>query len=401
MPRVLRIINRFILGGPVLNALILSKYLPDHFETKLLAGSKDHGEKTADNLIEEFGVKPTYITEMRRQINPFNDLVAYRTIKQLIKEYKPDIVHTHAAKSGALGRLAASECKVPVILHTFHGHVFHSYFNKTVTSLFLQLERQLAKKSTKIIAISDLQKQDLAYKYKICDENKIEVVPNGIMLGKFETDQDIKRKQWRDKYHISPETTLVGIVGRVAPIKNHEMFIKVVHQYLNAPGADANIKFVVVGDGDILDTLKAQMSALNIKYCYCPENNNDASEAQVFLTSWQMDMDYVYAGLDIVCLTSRNEGTPISLIEAQASRRPVISTRVGAVLDTIQNDVSGFVVESNDVDGFTDKLKLLIDNKDLRMDMGEKGNQFVHQKYSHIRLANDVGNLYDRLLSSR
>lgn len=397
MPRVLRIINRFILGGPVLNALILSKYLPPHFETTLLAGSKDHGEKIADNLIDEFEITPRYITEMRRQINPFNDIVAYRTIKKIIQEYKPDIVHTHAAKSGALGRLAAHECKVPVVLHTFHGHIFHSYFNKAVTSFFLNVERHLANKSTKIIAISDLQKQDLAFKYKICDESKIEVVPNGIMLEKFETNQEEKRKAWRAQYNISPETTLVGIVGRVAPIKNHEMFVKVVQRFLQT-STFSDIKFMIIGDGDVLHSVMDMMRNLNIPFCYCPENKNTA-EANVLLTSWQTDMDYVYAGLDIVCLTSLNEGTPISLIEAQASRRPVISTRVGAVLDTIQENETGFVVESNDVEGFTDKLIMLAENKHLQKQMGEKGNGFVHHKYSHKRLASDIGNLYDKLLA--
>lgn len=134
MPKVLRIINRFNIGGPTYNAAYLSAYLPPEYETMLLAGSLDEGEESSEHVLDELGLKPVYIAEMKREISPKDDIAAYRKIKQIIKEFKPDIVHTHASKAGTLGRLAAASCGVKVIVHTFHGHVFHSYFGKTKTA---------------------------------------------------------------------------------------------------------------------------------------------------------------------------------------------------------------------------------------------------------------------------
>ena len=195
MPRVLRILNRLNLGGPTYNASYLTKYLEPEFETKLIVGSIDESEASSQHIVESLGIEPEYLPEMQREISPVKDRKAYKKLKQIIKEFKPDIVHTHAAKSGALGRLAASHLNVPVILHTFHGHVFHSYFNPIKTKAFIQIERHLASKSNKIIAISPLQKKELSEDFKICASEKIEIIRLGFDLNKFNTDQFQKRKK--------------------------------------------------------------------------------------------------------------------------------------------------------------------------------------------------------------
>ena len=175
MPKVLRILNRLIIGGPALNATYLTKYMAPDFETTLVIGGKDDHEQDADHITDNLGIDPVVIPEMKRSINPIHDGQAYRKVKELINRIKPDIVHTHAAKSGVIGRMAADACKVPVIIHTFHGHVFHSYFNKLTSATFIQIERYLAKRSNGIIAISKTQKEELCNTYKICPEKKINI----------------------------------------------------------------------------------------------------------------------------------------------------------------------------------------------------------------------------------
>ena len=193
MYKILRIHNRLIVGGPSHNVTLLTAYLSPEFETRLLVGKKDPAEKDAAYIAQRLGLKPIEITEMRRSILPFNDIIAYFKIKKIIREFKPDIVHTHASKSGAIGRLAAKSCNVPLIVHTFHGNVFHSYFNGFLTSLIIRIERFLAKKTNAIVAISDSQRKELTDVYKIAPPEKIFTIPLGFNLEKFSVDQDTKK----------------------------------------------------------------------------------------------------------------------------------------------------------------------------------------------------------------
>lgn len=394
MPKILRIFNRFVIGGPVLNAMILSKYLAPEFETKLITGIEDKGERRANFLIDEYGVEPVFINEMRRSVNPLQDVVAYNAVRKIIKDFKPDIVHTHAAKAGAIGRAAAAAAKVPIILHTFHGHAFHSYFNKFVSTAFVNIERGLAKKSTRIIAISQMQKDELANDFKICSSEKIVVIPNGIDLTKFSTDQETKRNKWRSSFNIPQDSILVGIVGRMAPVKNHEMFVNIIEECIKNCDNE-KLHFVIIGDGETRLATETALTEKNIPFNYFPENRE---LKKVLFTSWQTEMDMVYSGLDIVCLTSLNEGTPISVIESQAAYRPVVSTNVGAVADTMQQNVSGYLVDNFDVNYFSQKICTLVANPQLRAQMGQAGNTFVYKTYSHLRLVEDMRNLYRSLL---
>ena len=397
MPKVLRVFNRFIIGGPVLNAMILTKHLQPEYQTRLISGMKEPGEETADNLIDIYGIAPEYIPQMRRSILPTQDIVAYQAVKKIIREYKPDIVHTHASKAGAIGRAAAASEKVPVILHTFHGHAFHSYFNKYVSRAFVNIERQLARKSTRIIAISEMQKDELVNEFRICSENKIVVIPNGIDLSSFQTQQEEKRQAWRARFNIPQDAVLVGIVGRMAPVKNHTMFVNVVEKMLRTADQH-NLHFVIIGDGETRQQTQEQLAEKNISFNYFPE---DTQLKKVLLTSWQKKMDEVYSALDVVCLTSLNEGTPMSVVEAQASSRPVISTNVGAVHDTMVDEKSGFIINNFDVDAFAEKLELLIKDENLCRQMGAEGKSYVDKTFSHTRLVSDMKNLYDSLLGGR
>ena len=197
MPKILRIINRFNLGGPTYNAVNLTRDLSPEFETMLVGGTHAPGEESSLFIAENAGLDPLIIGEMSREVNPLKDWSAYKKICDLIKRFRPDIVHTHASKAGLLGRMAAQACKTLVVVHTFHGHVFHSYFNPAKTAFFKQIERYLASKSSAIVAISEIQKKELSVDHRICQPEKIRVIPLGLDLERFMTGQEEKRNRFR------------------------------------------------------------------------------------------------------------------------------------------------------------------------------------------------------------
>jgi glycosyltransferase involved in cell wall biosynthesis len=390
MYKILRIHNRLIVGGPSLNVTLLSAHLNPEFETMLLVGKKDPQEKDAGYIAEQLGIQPIEILEMRRSILPINDIKAYFKIKKIIKAYKPDIVHTHASKSGAIGRLAASSCNVKLIVHTFHGNVFHSYFNKAISSLIISFERYLAKKTNAIIAISDLQKKELVEVYKIAPASKIFTIPLGFSLEKYSIDQDKKRIEFRNKYGFAESEILIGIIGRIVPIKNHEMFVEVAAIVKKKSGN--NVRFAIIGDGESLHVIEKKATSLGLSYSYFV--TEPKVPADIVVTSWETEIDQVLAGLDIVVLTSYNEGTPVSLIEAQAAFKPVVSTNVGGVEDVITHGENGFLTSVNDSETFANYIITLINNPTLRNSMGNNGYKSVINRYSKQRLVKDVKKLY-------
>ena len=370
--------------------------MPAEYETMLIIGGKDDHEQDATHVTHSLGIEPVVIPEMKRAIDLKQDRAAYRKMKAIIQDYKPDIVHTHAAKSGAIGRLAASACKVPVIVHTFHGHVFHSYFGKAKTQVFIEIERYLAKKSSGIIAISDIQKGELAQQFRICKEEKLTVIPLGLDLDKFAENQETKRKNFREKFGFGNDEILIGIVGRVVSVKNHAMFVAAAARV--AAATTLPVRFVIIGDGDARPSMEAQFAAAGITYSYFPENK---TTAQAVCISWQTEMDVVMAGLDIIALTSHNEGTPVSLIEAQAASRPVVSTNVGGVADVVVEGRSGYVVQPGDLVAFAERLLSLVNDEGQRKEFGRHGRDFVLSRFAYQRLVKDMDAYYKKLLAGK
>lgn len=387
MPRVLRIINRLNLGGPTFNASYLSRYLPNEYETMLVAGMKDETEASSDFIPKSMGLEPVYIRSMHREIDPFKDRKAYREIRDIIDRFKPDIVHTHAAKAGALGRLAAHHAKVPVITHTFHGHVFHSYFNPVKTNLFLKIERYLASRSNRIITISKKQKEEIGTDFQVAPPEKIEIIPLGFDLSRFQEQVEEKRVNFRKMWNIEDDTVAIGIIGRLVPIKNHPMFLKAIKD-LQAK-TKRKFKALIIGDGEGRAETEALARELGLL------SGNDPT---VIFTSWIKDVDVANAGLDIVALTSFNEGTPVSLIEAQAANKPVVSTRVGGVEDIILEGETGLLCEVDDHNLLTKHLLSLLEHDEKRNKMSLKGYNHVREKFGYQRLVNDVHHLYEKLL---
>jgi glycosyltransferase involved in cell wall biosynthesis len=392
-PRVLRIINRFNLGGPTLNVAYLSRHL-FHFETLLAGGEKDDSEDSSEFILEKLGLEPVKIKSMRRSINPFNDLLAFIEIVKLIKKFNPHIIHTHASKAGTLGRLAAIYCKVPIIIHTFHGHVFHSYFPAWKTFIFKTIERYLASKSTKIIAISERQKVELSEIHKICDASKISVIPLGFDLEKFRDLDGSKRKSFRNKYFLEEDEIAVGIIGRLVPIKNHKLFLGAVAHLSHLKGFE-KVKFFLVGDGEIRTQLFTSAKELGLNPIFFPE---EPKAGRLIFTSWIKEVDMVMAGLDLVLLTSFNEGTPVSLIEAQAAGKAVVSTNVGGIENIVSNQTA-ILIENNNQNALNSTLEKLLQNPQKIKEMGSYGWDLVGKKFNYTRLVNDMDQLYKELLT--
>lgn len=408
MARILRIINRFNLGGPTHNAAYLTRYMPGEFETLLVGGSQEATEEGSHHILDGLGITPMILPELQREVAPWRDRGAYRRIKQLIKEFKPDIVHTHAAKAGAVGRMAAADLGVKAIVHTFHGHVFHSYFGPVRTALYKNIERYLATRSSRIIAISEGQKQELVEEHRICKSSKVSVIPLGFDLSRFQEDQERKRVLFRKVYGVADDEIAIGIVGRLVPIKNHDLFLDVFDAVAKRTGK--RLRAFVVGDGEERDRLQQRVRDLGLSQTMGPIFNGHGfghgvngrpmvGSAAVTFTSWIKEVDFVNAGVDIVMLTSLNEGTPVSLIEAQAANKPIVSTRVGGIENVVLPGRTALLSASGDRAGLQEQLMRLVEDADLRRTMGDGGWDHVQQRYHYTRLVEDTAALYHTLLS--
>lgn len=385
--KILRIINRFNIGGPTYNAAFLTRFLDDYYETMLVGGLPEEGESDSLYILDRYGIKPVLISEMKRKPSLMSDRLAYRKLKDIIKEFKPDIVHTHASKAGALGRKAAFSCGVPIVVHTFHGHVFHSYFGSIKTALYKRIERNLAQKSTGIIAISDRQKEELTHEHKIVNEEKIRVIPLGFELDVFQEKRINCRAEMRMELGLTDEVA-IAIIGRLAPIKNHAFFFDALDSILGK--LTKKVKIYIVGDGSEKESIEKRVELVNKQ-----------NEGLIVMTSWIKDIAQFNSAMDIVCLTSKNEGTPVSLIEAQAAGIPVISTDVGGVRDIVIDGDTGYVVPSDSPILFGQKMLELIENEKKLEIMSQNGWNHVREKFSYTTLVRNMDLYYKNLLSKK
>ncbi len=385
--RVLRIINRFNIGGPTYNATFLTRFLSDDFETLLIGGLPEPDESDSLHIPKEYGINPILIPELKRTPNPFDDRKAYLRIKQIIEEFKPHIVHTHASKAGALGRKAAFSMKVPVVVHTFHGHVFHSYFGPIKTALFKTIERRLAKRSDGIIAISAIQKDELVKIHKIANAEKVEVITLGFNLLKFHEALS-SRAESRANLNIQDDEIAIAIIGRLAPIKNHKMFLDVVN--IISKKTTKKIVVFIVGDGSERENIENQIKLIT-----------KVDSLRIVMTSWITNIANFNSAMDIICLTSNNEGTPVSLIEAQAANLPIVATDVGGVRDVVLLNETAFLVPKNDTKLFAEKLLSLIEDEKIRIKMSQNGWNFVKANFDYSTLVQNMEIFYRKLLKSK
>ena len=383
--KILRAITRLNIGGPAIHAILLTTALDDGslFASTLVAGTTAPREGDMLDLARAHAVAPVLLPQLGREISPMDDLVALARMVQLTRRIRPDIVHTHMAKAGSVGRLAAHICGVPLIVHTYHGHVFHGYFNSTKTRVFVTIERALGLLTDRIITVGDAQRQEIA-SYGIAPLSKLEPIRLGLELGQF-----LHAEQWRGAFRqaldVSANTPLVGIVARLVPIKAHEVFFAAAQRVLEAmPSA----RFVVIGDGERRSELEQMAKRLGL-------------DGKVAFIGWRRDMVNVYADLDVVALTSLNEGSPVALIEALAAARPVISTAVGGVSEVVVDGVTGLTVSANDSAALADGIVRLLSDRELANRLGEAGRRHVYPRYDATRLVDDMRNLYLRELGAR
>jgi glycosyltransferase involved in cell wall biosynthesis len=272
--------------------------------------------------------------------------------------------------------------------------VFDAYFGQWKTSFYKSVERQLAAKSDRIIAISENQKYDLSVKYKICSENKISVIPLGFDLGRFRENVMEKRHTFRTHYQIEDDEIAIGIIGRLVPVKNHAMFLEAVKILMDR--TQRRVRVFIVGDGELRQEIEEKAANLGIEF-----SGDAGSSAPLIFTSWLTRMDQVNAGLDIVALTSLNEGTPVSLIEAQATGTPVVTTRVGGIENVVAPGKTALLCESGDAADFAVKLQMLVENEDMRLEFSQNGWQQVGEKFHYSRLVQNMESLYYRLLEQK
>ena len=396
MAKVLRILNRMAVGGPVLNATYLTRYLSPEFETLLVVGEIEDHEKSASFIADKLGINVVKIPDMRRSVNLVNDFKAFQAIRKIIKEFRPDVVHTHAAKPGALGRLAASVMNVPAIVHTYHGHSFHSYFNSFKSNFYINTERLLARKSSVIVAISETQKKELVEEFKIAPAEKFRVIPLGLDLDKFRERQAEKRMLFRKEFDLQEDEIAIGIVGRLVPVKNHSLFLKALAHVL--ANSSKKVKAFIVGDGETRAGLEAEARQLNIAFSI---ESDKVHPHPLIFTSWRSDVDVINAGLDIVTLTSLNEGTPVSLIEAQAANKPIVSTRVGGIGDIVIEGKTALLADVEAHDSFCRHLLNLVQDDTLRTQLGSDSSYYVMHRFSYHRLVEDTRDLYHQLLGKK
>jgi glycosyltransferase involved in cell wall biosynthesis len=399
--KVLRIIARLNVGGPARHVVWLTEGLQaGEFETLLIAGVVPPGEDDMSYLAAAAGIKPFILPQMSREISVKDAMTVWQLFR-LMRREQPDIVHTHTAKAGTVGRLAGmmysrlsdgSACR---FVHTYHGHVFHSYYGKLKTRLFLGIERFLARFATdRIVVISEQQRREINETFRVGRRNQFAVIPLGIEMGAYASWRD-RRPLWRAQLKLSDDDLLIGIIGRVTEIKNHGLFLEAAARLKKRTAA--RVRFVVIGDGTLRHQLEERAKSLGL------------AEDISFLGT-RNDPEDFYPALDIVALTSLNEGTPLTLIEAMANARPVIATAVGGVVDLLgtANKIPGqpdrpsgyricqrgVSVVSGDAEGFAEGLARLIEDPALRDELGRAGLEFVTRNYAKERLLTDMAELY-------
>ena len=381
--KVLRIIARLNIGGPAIHTLLLTAGLDKtRFESILVAGVVGEDEGDMTYLASAYGVKPTIIPELGRNISWRDDFIALYELYQLIKTEKPEIVHTHTAKAGTLGRIAAILAGVPCRVHTFHGHVFCGYFGRLKTNICILIERLLARFTDKIIVISPLQYRELCHEIRIAPPGKFSVISLGFDLTPF-LNAAIHRGGLCHELGISSDILLVGIIGRLTTIKNHALFLR---SAARVSAKIPHVQFLIVGEGELAVSLKELVIGLHLQ------------EKAIFL-GWRVDMSFIYADLDLVVLTSLNEGTPVCVIEAMASAKAVVATAVGGVADLVDDGHTGYLVPSGDEAGFSGAMIDLLLHAEKRQTFGRCGREKVREQFTKERLLADMDDLYTSSLS--
>jgi glycosyltransferase involved in cell wall biosynthesis len=433
----MRIIDRLNVGGPARHVTWLTAGLEaEGFETALVTGAVAAGEGDMGYVAKQAGIRPIVIPEMSRELS-LRDLMVIAKLLRLMLSFEPDIIHTHKAKAGAVGRVAAMIYKWMTpsalwlrprrvrVVHTFHGHIFHSYYGAMKTRVFITIERMLARFTDVIVSVSEQQRQEISGRFRVGRPEQFRVV----RLGTDATSRQLVGQSLRSQPGLKQGEVLVGAVGRLCEIKNYEMLLEAAARLASdvvgsgeelhaGPNSDRTscdgtdlcnsqtgqectsqsapaARFVLIGDGHLRPSLERRAAELGLG-------------GSVTFTGFREDVTSLYETLDLVALTSLNEGTPLTLIEAMSHGRPVVATEVGGVIDLMgerRQQPGGFTVwdhgvtvPSRDVVALESAIRFLIERPELRAEMGERGRRFAVEQFSVERLIRDMAELYRDLI---
>jgi len=386
--RILRVITRLNIGGPSIQAITLAHRLAERgYETLLVHGRLGAGEGDMRYLLPPT-VQTRAVDALRREIAPAHDTVALAALLGLVREWRPDIVHTHMAKAGTTARLAAAIANLQPkrsprarIVHTYHGHVLEGYFGRVKTQAAIGVERALARLTDRIIAISPQIARELLEVHRIGRAEQYRVVPLGFDLDALAAIAAPERQQARAALGLDPRDHVVTTVGRITAIKQHTLFLEAAAQI---GGVDPAARFLIVGDGDLRADMERHAAGLGLG-------------SRVRFLGWRRDLATVYGATDVFLLTSRNEGTPVALIESLAAGVPGVATDVGGIRDVIASDAVGLVAPSGDAAALAAHVRGLLDDPDRRLRMGAAGRKSVVTRYGLERLLDDIDEVYRSL----
>ena len=381
--KIVRVIARLNMGGPAhIVGLLSSRLDPERYETLLLHGEVGPGEDSLEDAVRASGAAMARVPGLRPELRPPDDARALGSLVRAIRRLRPDIVDTHTAKAGMLGRLAAvlAGQPRPKIVHTYHGHVLEGYFGPVKNATFRELERRLGSVSDALIGVSSATVDDLV-RLGVAPREKFRVIPIGLDLDPFLNATSDDGAAFRAEAGVQDGEVLLTFVGRLVPIKRVDVLLRAVAA---ARAAGAPVRLAVVGDGELRPELERLAAELGIA-------------GQVWFAGYRGDMLPVATGSDIAVLSSDNEGTPVSLIEGGAAGKPAVATLVGGVADVVTPE-TGFLVPQRDTKAFAEALVHLAQDRELRMQMGQRARTAVAQRFSADRLAEDMDLLYRELL---
>ncbi len=373
--KVLRVITRTNVGGPSLHVALLTAKLGDDVDTMLVAGSVGAHEAEATSVLQRYGVMPFRIPRLKRPVSPADDVRAYRFLRETIRKWQPDIVHTHTAKAGALARAAAAREGVPRIVHTFHGHVFRGHLGRLAAQVAVQAERRLASRTDAIVAVSRETADDIVDVYGIAPRDRVHVIPLGVPVPGV--DAPAARAHVRREFGIPPEAPVALLAGRLVAVKQPLLALAAFDRVrAELPRA----RLLVAGGGDLLGTVRHR------------------AHDRVHVLGWRDDVPALMAAADVVVLSSAMEGSPIALIEAALLGRPAAATDVGGVRSVVEHGVTGLLVPPDDAHKLGGALLTLLSDSAMRERFGATARSRARGRFGVERMIVAHRALYADLL---